>query len=295
MKKIEETILNYIIRHENLDRVALSKKLPILRNAIVFYRCFSTGVKNTLNPNIKTRKRDVFFDHVVARHQSVLRRRLGDSDPILQERKITNLKQALKRLDGLIINSGDIFSFWSVIGKPTDKRGYVPGMLLSGGKVIEGVGGGLCQLSNFLCWILFHAPIEVVQRHHHSMDVFPDSGRVLPFGTGATVLYNFIDLKVRNISKSPLQLKIWISDTHLKGKILSPSIVAEKFHIIEKNHFFVKRGEKYFRYNEIYRETRIEGKTKKLEKVMTNFAPVLYEVTDDYLKKNNYNTLDFTE
>jgi vancomycin resistance protein VanW len=134
-----------------------------------------------------------------------------------------------------------------------------------------------------------------MERYHHSMDVFPDSGRILPFGGGATILYNFIDLKIKNISPHPLQLKIWLSENHLKGQVLSSHPLVQKFHVFEKNHFFIKRGEKYFRYNEIYREIKVNGKTKKTEKITTNFAPVLYEVTDEYIKKNNFQVLDFTD
>lgn len=167
-------------------------------------------------------------------------------------------------------------------------------MLLSNGRVVRGLGGGLCQLSNFLYWIFLHAPTEIVERYHHSKDVFPDSHRTLPFGAGATILYNFVDLKVKNISSYPLQLKIWLTDNHLKGQLLSPRPVPDKYHVFEKNHFFIKRGKKYFRYNEIYREMKVEGQVKKIEKVTTNFAPVLYQVTNAYLHDNSFKVLDFT-
>jgi vancomycin resistance protein VanW len=230
----------------------------------------------------------------VARHQSLLRRKLGESDPRLQDQKIINLRQAVKKLNGIIIQPRHIFSLWKIIGKPKYKNGYVDGMLLSNGKVVEGLGGGLCQLSNFLFWIFLHAPVEIVKRYHHSMDVFPDSGRTLPFGSGATILYNFIDLKLKNISTCPLQLKIWLTDNHLKGQILSPQPLPQKFHAFEKNHRFIKRGDKYFRFNQIYREEKIHGKSLKIEKITTNFAPTLYKVTDEYLQKNNFEVLDFT-
>ena len=51
------------------------------------------------------------------------------------------------------------------------------------------------------------------------MGCFPDSGRVLPFGSGATCFYNFLDLKVKTFC-APLQIKI-MTDTHLKGQLLS--------------------------------------------------------------------------
>lgn len=292
--KIEKEIAERIYNYENPRRIALSRKYPFLKKPIIFLRHKVRDVQNLFDYRIKYKRKNDFFDCVVARHQSVLRRKLGDSDPKLQEQKIVNLKQAIQRLNGVIIKPNYVFSFWKIIGKPKYENGYVDGMLLSNGKVIEGIGGGLCQLSNFLYWIFMHAPIETVERYHHSMDVFPDSGRTLPFGGGATILYNFIDLKVKNTSIYPLQLKIWLTDNYLKGQILSPRSLPEKFHVFGKNHFFVKRGKQYFRYNEIYKETKINGNVQKIEKITTNFAPVLYKVTDEYLQKNNFKVLDFT-
>jgi len=294
MKKIEQDIAERIYNFEHPKRIALSRKYPILKKPIIFLRHNLRDIQNFFDFRLKYERRNDFFDYVVARHQSVLRRRLGDSNPKLQEQKIINLKQAIIQLNGIVVKPNHIFSLWQIIGKPRYKNGYVDGMLLSNGKVIEGIGGGLCQLSNFLYWIFLYAPIETVERYHHLMDVFPDSGRTLPFGSGATILYNFVDLKVKNTSAYPLQLKIWLTHNHLKGQILSPQQIPEKIHIVEKNHFFIKRGRKYFRYNEIYKETKIKGKVKKIEKITTNFAPVLYKVTKGYLQKNHFKVLDFT-
>ncbi|MFA7244979.1 MAG: VanW family protein [Candidatus Magasanikbacteria bacterium] len=286
--RLKEKILLYIKTYESPTRVALSRKYPFLKSFIILVRHFFRNLQNFFNLNITYQKNDTYFSHVVARHQSLLRRKLGVSDPKLQEQKIQNLKQAIKKLDGIVIKPGKIFSFWQVVGQPKYKDGYVDGMLISNGNVIEGLGGGMCQLSNFLYWIFLHAPTEIMERHHHSKDVFPDSGRTLPFGSGATIFYNYLDLKVKNVSNFSLQIKIWLTDDHLKGQILSNGKVLENFHIVEKNHLFVKKGLNYFRYNEIYREVFVEGKLQKTEEVTTNFAPVLYEISDDYLKENNF-------
>jgi len=219
MNNLLNDIAKRIYNYENPKRVAFSKKFPFLKKPIIKTRHLIRNLQNFLDFRIKFKKSSEFFECVVARHQSVLRRRLGDSDPKLQEQKILNLKQAVKYLDGVVIQPNDVFSLWQIIGKPNYKNGYVDGMLLSNGRVIAGVGGGLCQLSNFLYWIFLHSPIETIERYQHSMDVFPDSGRTLPFGGGATILYNFIDLKVKNTSKYPIQLKIWITYIHIKCKI----------------------------------------------------------------------------
>lgn len=72
--------------------------------------------------------------HVIKRHQSLLRRKLGASDPKLQENKITNLRIALQSMNGIVIKPGETFSFWHLIGKPTARKGYIEGLLLSQSK-----------------------------------------------------------------------------------------------------------------------------------------------------------------
>lgn len=287
-QKIEELVKI----KEGQKRVALSSRYPILVGPILFLRRSVNKSKNLLNFKIARQKKEIIYDKIVARHQSVLIRQLGDSEMRLQEQKVTNLRMAAKSLNGLIIKPGEIFSLWEAIGKPTKARGYVGGMLLSNGRVMEGIGGGLCQLSNLLFWLFMHAPIEVIERYHHSMDVFPDSGRTLPFGSGATIHYNSVDLKIKNISKVPWQIKIWVTDKYLKVQLLALEHLETKFHIKEENHFFVKSQNKYYRYNELWREESQDGKLLKKEKFLSNFAPVLYDIDDDYLKKLDYKLLD---
>ena len=60
------------------------------------------------------------------------------------------------------------------------------GMILRNGRVASGVGGGLCQMTNLLYWMTLHTPLTVTERWRHGYDVFPDSNRTQPFGSGAT-------------------------------------------------------------------------------------------------------------
>jgi vancomycin resistance protein VanW len=283
-----EHLAKLIATYEKPSRKAVSTQLPVLKKPIILTRRFAKKVQNITNLKIARKKSAVFFVCVIARHQSVLLRKLGDSEERLQKNKITNLKRACEDLNGLIIKPRKIFSLWETIGQPTYHRGYVDGMLLANGKVVEGVGGGLCQLSNLLCWLLLHADTKIVERYHHSLDVFPDSGRVLPFGSGATCLYNFVDLKIKNSGKQPLQLKIWVTDKHLKAQLLSPEPAREKLSLQEKNHAFIKKGKKFFRYNEIWRTKKIEGKESGRELIFQNFAPVLYKINEKEIKGNGY-------
>ncbi|MBC7982140.1 VanW family protein [Candidatus Parcubacteria bacterium] len=275
-----EAVITEIRKKVHTDmhgRKAISFQYPILSPYVVGVRRFLNIFKNRINKKLARKKTGDFLPCVIARHSSPLFRKLGNSNPELQHGKIKNLTVAIDSLNGLIINPGEVFSFWNIVGAPTKKKGYVTGMLLSAGKVIEGTGGGLCQLSNLLYWLLLHAPVEIVERQHHSMDVFPDSGRSIPFGAGATIYYNLIDLKVKNTSKFPIQLKLWLSESQLKGQVLSTHSVKEKYHLEEGLHYFIQTKNGVYRYNEVWRSVLIEGQVVGKSKVMTNCAPVLYE------------------
>lgn len=223
------------------------------------------------------------FTFTCKKHQSLLKRKLGDSDPQLQENKITNLKLAASKIDGIIIHPGETFSFWKLVGKTTKKKGYIEGMLLSRGEVKKGVGDGICQLANLLYWMVLHTPLEVTERHHHSFDPFPDEGRVLPFGSGASVFYNYVDLRFKNPTNQPFQIRIWITNKHLKGAIYTDKEWKLSYHIQEKNHNFIKQGGKTYRKNEIWR-IAVDKKTGNyLDEalIIKNFSEVKYGVSEE--------------
>lgn len=270
-----QKFVEYIERYERPKRKAISSRFPILVGPAVFTKRSIRLMYNFIF--LSKLQKGIFLPCVIARHSSPLYRRLGDSEIYLQKNKVINLQFAIAALDGIVIPKGAVFSLWDIVGSVTKKKGYVEGMLLSNGKVSVGVGGGLCQLSNFLMWIFLHADIEIIERHHHSVDAFPDSGRTLPFGSGATIFCNYLDLQIRNKSDSPLQLKLWITGASLKGQLLSTKPAFYKYHVHEKNHCFVKRNGRFFRYNEIYRETFKEGLHIVNTHIFTNFAPVVYE------------------
>ncbi|MCC6329578.1 MAG: VanW family protein [Acidobacteria bacterium] len=216
------------------------------------------------------------------KHQSLLRRRLGNSDPQLQENKVRNLQIACPPIDGLLIKPGETFSFWDRVGEATAAKGYCEGMQLSRGEVVRGVGGGLCQLANLLYWMALHTPLSVAERHHHSFDPFPDESRVLPFGSGAGVFYNYIDLRFFNPTEFTFQIKLWLTADHLKGSILSDRETPHSYHVFERGHRFLQQDGKIFRENEIWREIidRRTGSRVGEEMLVRNFSEVKYELNE---------------
>lgn len=190
---------------------------------------------------------------VCMKHKSVLRRVLGNSDPMLQENKINNLRIALLSVNGVTIQSGETFSFWKLIGKTTKDKGYIEGLMLSNGEVRTGIGGGLCQLANMLFWLALHTPLRIKERHHHSFDIFPDDRRMIPFGVGTSVFYNYVDLQFYNPTNYTFQFNLSLTDDFLEGSISSDKELNYLYKVDERKHTFYQKENKWYRGNEIWR------------------------------------------
>lgn len=216
----------------------------------------------------------------VKKHQSVLMKKLGDSDMQLQVNKVTNLRIAIRQIDGVLIRPGETFSFCRLVGRPTKRKGYLHGMELSFGEPRPGIGGGICQISNLIHWLIIHSPLTVTERYHHSFDPFPDDGRVLPFGSGATVFYNYRDFRFTNNTDHTFQINLWLSDKCLEGELRIDTELGYAYHVVEKDHQFLKIDGLFFRKNEIWREKILKfqgGKVIETELITKNFARVTYE------------------
>ena len=188
-------------------------------------------------------------------HRTILLRKLKDVDMWLQHNKIINLKIATKKLNGILIRPGEVFSYWKLIGKPSKNKGYVNGMILKNGTFGADTGGGLCQLSNLVFWMTIHTPLTVIERHRHGYDVFPDSNRTQPFGSGATCFYPHGDLMIQNNTQDTYQLLVSVGDEFLEGEWRISSKPKYTFQVIEKNHEM--KGEYwggYSRHNELYQQ-----------------------------------------
>jgi vancomycin resistance protein VanW len=219
----------------------------------------------------------------VKQHGSLLLRTLDPDRMHLQHNKVTNLRLATERLDGLLIGPGETFSFNRVVGNCTRRKGYVEGMRLSNGSAEPGVGGGICQLANLVHWMVLHAPLTVVERSEHSFDPFPDNGRVLPWGVGCSIVYNYVDLVVRNDTDLTFQLLVRVGDRFLHGQLHADRTPTHSYVVEARDEQFLRSGGHVFRRNEVWRRVldRRSGDLVAEELVKRNCALVVYEPGPD--------------
>lgn len=221
---------------------------------------------------------------LVVSHRSVLMRRLEGTDQQLQRNKTISLGIAASLVDGTVLEPGETFSFWRIVGKPTVRRGFLPGLQLSFGRMVAMTGGGLCQMSNLLHWMVLHTPLEVTERHRHSFDPFPDYRRTVPFGTGATVFYNYLDLCFRNDTEQRFQVRVGVDGEYLTGEMRCESPLREVYRIEERDHRFVRRKGVLYRENRLWRVREDPDTFRAMDEklIMENCAAVSYDA--DYLQ-----------
>jgi len=262
-------------------RKPISSRSPILYRTSVFARRMIRRLSRLISRDrLAVTKSDTSLPCTVMEHRSLLLRKLAGTDLNLQRNKVKSLRKACSMMNGVLIRPGETFSFWRLIGKPTTGKGYHSGLQLSFGMTVERIGGGLCQLSNLLHWMVLHTPMTVTERHRHAFDPFPDYRRTVPFGSGATVFYNYLDLMFKNRTPETFQILLRIGDEYLEGEIRSMTEPEMVISVEERRHRFVRRGDAVYRENELWKlESPFHGGDAREELLFLNSAEVQYDTS----------------
>ena len=220
------------------------------------------------------------FEYIIKSHTSLLLRKLHGVDMKLQENKVKNIELACKKINGIVIHPGETFSYWTTVGKPTEKKGYKPGLTISTKMGLgSSIGGGLCQMANMIHYLVLNSPLEVTELHHHSDALFPDDRRRVPFGTGTSVFYNNVDYRFKNTSDTDVQILVWIQDGYLCGKNKNKKDFPYRYRLVEENHHFRKEGNDYYRISQVYRITIDKETNEEINKelILDNHSKVMYD------------------
>ncbi len=219
---------------------------------------------------------------VIYKHNSLIRRMLGNTQMELQENKAVNLALSTPKVNGILIRPGETFSFWRLVGSTTKAKGYKEGVTIANAQTKAGVGGGLCQFTNLIHWMVLHTPLTIVEHHHHDgIDLFPDYNRQVPFGTGTSIVYNYLDYRFRNDSDVTYQLITYVTDTHLCGELRASDNLPVKYHIKTENEHFVRVDDAVYRRGQVYRMCidKTTGNELSREIIRDNNARVMYDAS----------------
>ncbi len=116
--------------------------------------------------------------------------------------RATNISLAASRINGIVIQPQESFSFSQTILPRTTANGYVEAPMIVNKKYVPGIGGGICQVSSTLYAAMLSAGLPATERHPHSLKV-----TYMPEGMDATISGNTLDLKFTNIFAEPLRIQ----------------------------------------------------------------------------------------
>jgi vancomycin resistance protein VanW len=258
-------------QHRSALRITLGKIWFITRRRMQWYlpgRHFAT-IRSATN-----------LQHEHASHRTPLLHQLKGVDMWLQHNKVHSLKAAASRIDGIMLKPGEVFSFWRLVGKPTARRGFKIGMVLRNGAVAQGMGGGLCQMTNLIYWMALHTELSITERWRHGFDVFSDEGRTQPFASGATYAYNYIDLQITNSTQDIYQLRVHVDGSYLHGQWLANAAPRYTYKIVERDHAIRNQWwGGYSRHNSLHRMKydRASGADLGEEFITENHAIMMYQ------------------
>lgn len=261
-------------------RVPWSSKHPYLFKMRVMERRIHRFIKEFFSPRIRCQSFSAQpLPYRVTSHTSRLIPAHHLSEPSYLENKIKNLKRAMAHMNNILIHPGETFSFWHTLGRPSESKGYCPGPELRNHQIIEGIGGGLCHLSSLIHWLSLHSELKIIERHTHSVDLHPDRGRILPYGSDAAVFYNYKDLQIFNPTTHTFQFNFNITTTHLRGEIRSTTQTHNRYHLYEVSPLFIKCDNHFFRRNQLWRTTLSKGHNPRIlcsQLMYINFVRILY-------------------
>jgi vancomycin resistance protein YoaR len=149
------------------------------------------------------------ISHVMASFETSFSRN-GDQGP-----RARNIEVAASHLDGVVIQPGQAVSFNDVVGPRIPENGFKHAFEILKGEMVEGTGGGTCQVASTLHAIAFFGGLDIVQRLPHSRP----SGYI-PAGLDATVVYPIVDLKLRNPFSFPVVVHASVSGNKIKMELL---------------------------------------------------------------------------
>ena len=161
-------------------------------------------------------------------------------DRIYQENKVHNLKLAATKLHGLVIEPGETFSFWLCIKGADKDIPYKDALAEVDGRLVTEYGGGLCMISNLLCWLFLHTPLTITERHGHGKKDFPEPPSDAPMGVDATVAEGWLDFKVTNHTDCKVQLSLTFDEDNIIGAIYTERELHKTWKVINKDLIYYR-------------------------------------------------------
>lgn len=186
--------------------------------------------------------------------------------------RVKNLELAGRKVNGTILYPGEEFSYNKVVGKRTVANGFKEAHVFAGGKVVDGLGGGICQVSTTLYNTVLMSDLKVTERKAHMMH----TGYNEP-GKDATVVYGSIDFRFVNNRKTPIKISMEVKNgvvtSTIYGLKMENEPIIEIKSVILKTIPYTTIEEKDAAMN--------EGTTKVVQSPVNGYVSETYRIEKD--------------
>jgi vancomycin resistance protein VanW len=107
-----------------------------------------------------------------------------------------NIKLASEKINGILVNPQEVFSFNKYVGPAEKVDGFKEGTIIVNSKFENGYGGGVCQVASTLYNAALLANIPIIERYNHT--IYGEANKYVPLGRDAAIFYGYKDLKFKN-------------------------------------------------------------------------------------------------
>jgi vancomycin resistance protein YoaR len=150
------------------------------------------------------------------------------------EGRVHNIKTACSKIDQKVLLPGEVFSMDRALGDRTEKNGYKQAKVIINNELVDGLGGGICQVTSTFYNTVLLSGLEVVERRNHTLPL-----TYIEVGRDATISQGYIDFKFKNnlgyaiiieanITGNQVSVAIWGRKPQTGNKIRIRTKIIEK-------------------------------------------------------------------
>lgn len=200
--------------------------------------------------------------------------------------RTANVRLAAQLVNGTILNPGEEFSYNKTVGPRTAERGFKAAAIFAQGEVVDGIGGGICQVSSTLYMAAVKANMKIVERKNHAFYV-----DYAPKGEDATVVYGSIDFRFKNTSEYPVKIVATSKNNYIRIQLMGTE--PDELYTVKltkKTHSqtpFETREKKTTSLAEGKREVEQEGQPGLSMTVYRNVYDKNGKLVESYLENNS--------
>lgn len=232
-------------------------------------------------PNISTAQfKAALFSNTLASASSIYNVRQSD--------RSVNVELAARKINGILIAPGKIFSYNKSVGPRTEANGFRNAQIYVNNAIEMGMGGGICQVSSTLYNAVLKADLTVTQRKAHSLPI-----NYVPLGQDATVSYGSVDFCFKNDTDYPIKVSASASGGKININLIGTQQGGKKEVVITN----ITKETLDFKTEHVNDATLAEGKTKVIQRGKKGYVIDTYKkvyqngalISNKFIHRSRYN------